>query len=605
MIAVLILGSFLGSRATHRDLDRPLEWDELTTLLYFTWVGVEADGEPRSLDRIADIQAVGRPNARELAIGLYCSLGRWPEPGNHVVHSLTANLTTGLLTPSEASLRWAALVGTVAFGLVFFWFLAVTLQWRLAAPGALILALWNPFVWRYSATARGYTWLFALQVLLLVLLLRLPRRLASIVATSLAVLVAVLCFMNHLTMAVYWVFPVYLAFWLLTPDERARSGELTGRERFVFRRNLVIQMLAIGALAVMFVVDRLPYIFSSAGGAAIDRGSEMQNLSGIAEGLGATLFPGVVWKVLVVGGLLGLAVAPRRSARRTILMVAAIGGAVAVVHFAVSGRTPPARALSWAIPITLVGLAGLVEGLSRRLPTRQTRIWATVGWLVVCVALAFVGFKGLPPRSAFEDLIEAIDEQALEGDRSTLVLLDKRVGPVVSLYYPQGWQGIEQPPPEGPLRLLMLVRDTRLYGRGLATRNQDHRVAPWEPLSWPEMEEREAGGEGYRMVESPGRVTRFQAEEGLSRALVFWYPSVESVAVRPQKVLEHLEEFSLRYMPVKVPFPAKLEVFFRMGCLVLPADSPSELAEIEKAVATGLERFGGEARVFVPEPSNR
>lgn len=605
MIAALILVSFLGLRATHRDFDRPFEWDELTTLRYFTWVGVEAEGEPRPLDRLEDIHAVGRPGARELAIGLYCSLGRWPEPGNHVVHSLVSNFTTGLLTPSEASLRWSALVGTAAFGWVLFWLFSVSLQWRVAAHGTLILALWCPFVWRYSATARGYTWLFALQILLLVLLLRLPRRLASIAATGMAVLVAVLCFVNHLTMAAYWVFPVYLAFWLLTPDERGRSGELTGRERFLFRRNLVMQMLAVGAVAFMFVIDRLPYIFASAGGAAIDRGSDVLNLSGIADGLGATLFPGAVWKVLAVVGLLGLVLAPRRSARRTILTVAAIGSAVAVVHLAVSGRTPPARALSWVIPVVLVGLTGLVDGLSLKLPSRQARVWASVAWVAVCGALAWVGFKGLPSRSALEDLVESIVEQDLDGDPGTLVLLDKRVGPVVPLYFPRGWKGVEQPPQEGDSRLLTIVRDTGSYGRLLATRDQDHVVAPWEPLSWPEAEELETGGVEYRLVEIPGRVVRFQAEEGLARALVFWYLPIESVAVRPQKVLEHLEDFSLRYMTVKVPFPAKLEVFFRLGCLVFPADSPGELAEIERAVATGLDRYGGEVRVFTPEPSDQ
>ena len=325
----------------------------------------------------------------------------------------------------------------------------------------------------------------------------------------------------------------------------------------------------------------------------------MLSLSGIAEGIGATLFPGGVWKVLAVGGLVGLVVAPRRSARRTILAVAVIGGAVAVVHLAVSGRTPPARALSWAIPITLFGLAGPVEWLGRRLPTLQTRVSASVVWFVACAALAYAGFKGLPPRSGLEDLIGTFAEEALIDDPNTLVLLDRRVGPVVSLYFPHGWEGIEQPPLEGPSRLLMIVRNSGRYGRGLATRDRDHGVAPWEPLFWPEMEEREAGVD-YRMVESPGRIARFQAEEGLSRALVLWYPPTESVAVRPQKVLEHLEEFSLRYMTIKVPFPAKMEVFYRLGCLVFPADSSAELDEIERAVSAGLEKFGGEARVFIP-----
>ena len=601
--AVVVIGLYVGVRASHRDLDRTFEWDELTTLRYFTWAGVEPTGEPRPLAHIDEIRGLDRPGPREFGIGLYCSLGRWPEPGNHVVHSVLSNLTLGLFGPSEASLRSAALGGAFAFGLSLAWLLIETFRWRFAAPLALILALWNPFVWRYSVTARGYTWLFALQVLLLVWLLRLPRRPAAILATTMAVATAVLCFMNHITMAAYWVLPVYAAFWVLAPDSSGRSGALTAAERSAWRRNLLIQVLIIAALAGLFIVDRLPYIYASSGGAEIDRGGGVRSLPGIAQGIGSNLFPGVMWKVVAICGLLGLLLAPRHSARRTILAIAVIGGAVGVAHYVLSGRTPPARILAWMIPVVLIGVAGLVDGLVRWLPSPRIRIWASLASVAVGVVIAGIGFKGLSSSTAVAGLVRTLGEQVQAENGRTVVLFDKRVGPMVPLYLPQSWDGIERPPAEGAARLLIALRETPWYGRKLATRNQSHVVDPWEPLGWPEVEELEISGD-YHLFESGGRVTTFPDEAQHPRGLVFWYPAVDSVAVRPQGVLQHLEDFSLRYMVVKVPFWAKMEVFFRLGCLVFPADSPGELAEIEKAVTAGLERFGGEVRMFVPGPAD-
>jgi hypothetical protein len=422
--------------------------------------------------------------------------------------------------------------------------------------------------------------------------------------------------MNHITMAVYWILPVYLTFWVLAPNERGRSGELTTRERIVWRRNLTIQVLIIAALAGMFVVDRLPYIYASAGGTSLDLGANSQSPSGVAEELrstlsrlssraervGSTLFPGLIWKWVAIGGLLGLLLSPRRSARRTILAVALVGGAVALTHFVVSGRLPPARVLSWVIPVVFVGVAGLVEALMRRLPTRRIQISAALGVAVVCALLVVAGFKSLPTTTPIEDLVAVLDETASVDDLSTTVLLDRRVGPVVPLYLPRSWQRVEEPPDEGPTRLLMIVRRTRWFGLKLATRDQDHVADGWEPLAWPGVADLKIGAH-FRMIESTGRIARFPADGEYSRALVFWYPAIESVAVRPRSVLQHLESFSLRYLPIKVPFPAELEVFFRLGCLVFPADSSAELAEIDRAVSAGLDRFGGDARVFVPDIS--
>src|SRR6185369_11739291 len=90
--AALIIGLFAVLFVQDRRFVESLAWDEWLTVEWYTWVGVTEAGEHRPVRRMEDFEALPAPSLRNLAIGFYCALGRWPEPNNHVVHSALVNL---------------------------------------------------------------------------------------------------------------------------------------------------------------------------------------------------------------------------------------------------------------------------------------------------------------------------------------------------------------------------------------------------------------------------------------------------------------------------------------------------------------------------------
>jgi hypothetical protein len=153
--------------------------DEWLTVEWYTWVGVTEAGEHRPVRRMEDFEALPAPSLRNLAIGFYCALGRWPEPNNHVVHSALVNLAlAGRRT--VAMTRVPALVGAMIFGLVMFVVCWSTVGWHAAAFPVLVLALGWPYTVSFAMNARGYTWALALQALWLLLALKALRQPRSI-----------------------------------------------------------------------------------------------------------------------------------------------------------------------------------------------------------------------------------------------------------------------------------------------------------------------------------------------------------------------------------------------------------------------------------------
>src|SRR5437870_1780048 len=93
LAAFLALGALGWLRWRGPDIRRPLQYDELLTIEYYTWVGLAPSGERAPLRRAVDLQARFRPTLAQLGMGLYRSLGVWREPNNHVWQSVLVNLS--------------------------------------------------------------------------------------------------------------------------------------------------------------------------------------------------------------------------------------------------------------------------------------------------------------------------------------------------------------------------------------------------------------------------------------------------------------------------------------------------------------------------------
>ena len=598
-IALLCLAVYLVIALASSDLRRPFHWDELTTLRYYTWAGVEADGEPRNLSRLEDIRALERPSLRQGLIGLYCSIARWPEPGNHVVNSLLADISLAVFSPAEVAIRLPAVLGALVFGLALFWLWDRVLLWKRTSLLALILALSSPYLWHFSHTGRGYTWMLALQVLLLIVLLRFAGRPHSILFGSLAVLVSTLTFMNVLTTALYWLIPVYFAFFLITPDSHGRSNSLNEPDRSQFRRGLLIQLLCLGALGTVFIIDRLPYIYST----STQAGLSFSSPSGMLELLAETLdfvFPTFGWKLLAAVGFVGLLFTPPNSARRTVAGVGLMAVGLAIADFLFAGRIPVPRVSGFLLPVVLLTASGLLE---RLLSSPRTRHSKQVAWSVA--AAATVAIIATTPRSALEDsslteFMVGLSELPVRGDVSSWVVRQPHVPLSATLYYPEDWQPVEERSGAiGQSRILLVIRDDSRADGPIYVHGQHRTVETWQPHAWPSRELVSAG-DRFRVLEIPGTASKLSDDVRPDRALVFWYPEFAAVAVSPNRVLDHLYGYAIRFLPLGRRYQAKLEVFGRLGVVVLPVDSQAEFDRVRLAVTDGLAKLGGQALVFIP-----
>ncbi len=353
LLALVVVLASAAYRAGQADLGRPLNEDELITLRYYTWAGVRPDGEPRELRRREDVERLGRPGLRDLVLGAYCSFGRWAEPNNHVVNSGLINLTLPLCHPREAAVRLPALLGAVVFaalaaGLCYWVFPA-----RSAVPLVAACAFWHPYVLRYSQEARGYSWMLALQLLLLACFVRLLRSPASLAWGLLTAAVAVLSFMNVLTASLYWVLPAYVVMFAVALSPWAREAR-------ALRINLVAQLAGVGAVGLVFLLDRLPFVFSS----AQQYGLPFQGAGEYAARLGEAadyLFPSAGWKLFAAAGVVGLLLSYRHAWGRLLLAVFGVSLLVSLAHVAVAHRFPYPRVCGHVLPPILIGFGCLVQ----------------------------------------------------------------------------------------------------------------------------------------------------------------------------------------------------------------------------------------------------
>ena len=206
---IVILGVSVYHRSHQQSFYRGLETDELITLQNYTWAGVKSDGTRRDLERLSDIQQLGCPSAKKLIIGVYCSLGRWAEPNNHVIYSLISNVALSLFERKDIALRVPALLAALAFAFgvaVVCW----RCKWYATTVAAGTMAFWHPYIVEYSQTARGYTLMLFLVVLFLIGCQKAVKNPASISASFALVLISVFIFQNTVNMAADWVIPCYI-----------------------------------------------------------------------------------------------------------------------------------------------------------------------------------------------------------------------------------------------------------------------------------------------------------------------------------------------------------------------------------------------------------
>ncbi len=559
---------------------RPFAVDEFLTLQYYTWVGVQPSGELNDLNHITDYYSLNRPDPRQLGMATYCSMGRWPEPNNHVLNSLLMNVSTALGPRDERWARVPALFGGLAFAVGMYFLCSSVLGWRVAAPLAAVWAWFIPYVVVYSQTARGYTWMLALQVILLILAYLMARTARSITLGALAVAVAALSLMNVVSTAVDWLVPFYASLLLFRPARPDAEGPPAKADR-EWRRYVLVQALSVGGLCAVFFVSHLASLYSSAQQYGLPFHSAGQCLDTAWQVLDE-LLPDFGSKALAAAGVVGLVVLGVSRQHRFLAALALLLVAVNLLHFVLTRRFPYGRAAGYFLPVVLLGAAYLVERVLGVFESDVTKAFLLAALVVPTLGIVVPSWG----RTLEDETLTALLAKAQRIEPTTgarpYMLVQTGADYILSFYLPSESKQVKTVAPGMKLNILVTRQDT--------------------PRTSSEPGFLRAGA--IRLTSLSGETRPLEDKGPLpADAWILWYPDFTLLGINAADQDAFVRDSGCQAVFVGARFQVKFDVVSQRQCyMFLPAERSGSCVPAE-VVREGLRRFGGRAVVFVPTNS--
>lgn len=558
------------ARFRHEDMVRPFEVDELITTRYYTWAGLQPSGEERPLPHITEYYALPRPGLAHFVMGIYCAVGRWPEPNNHIVGSLLINISQTLFGCHERSARLPALFGAVVFAWSLYFFFQYFLRWHIASFFAPVWAWYCPHVLFYSQDARGYSWMLALQIWWLICVYQVAARPGSIAWGAAAAGIAVASVLNLVHMLSAWVVPAYIALWLGRPGFlRSSAAEMTS-----WRRNLNCQVLGIGSVVGLFYLSHLPAIYSS----LTQYGLRFHNADSFIEALGTIAgyhFPNLPWSLFALCGAMGLVslnILPDRFPRRLLLSVLVVNFVAAVA----TGCLPYERTAGFMLPLLFLGAGALIE-MAPRVSRGKWERGAILATFAAMTALAAT--SSATATLAEPQIRRRLEFAALKPPDDIRSFQIIRLGPDYTflMYVAPGWNFGDACVPE-------------VLTPGLIRR-----------LCWFQSVKDPYGGR-FDFHRSIGRTIDFSAQTRFAKGMtLIWYPDPRRLGLRGEQHLEFLRAQKLDFETEYTRDVIKLDVFSRILCHFFPVRSEKDLARVRTVLAAAASEFGGRVIAFVPE----
>jgi hypothetical protein len=575
-VAVLLL--FLGwLRLMSPNLSRPFENDELLTVRCYTWVGSQPSGEMQRMNHIEDIYALKAPSVRQLAMGAYCSMGRWTEPNNHVVNSLLINLSTCVAGRDERAARLPALFGGLVFAGAMYFLCSCVLQWRAAAPLLAIWAWFLPYVVRYSQTARGYTWMLAIEVIMIIMAYLMARTARSVALGSLCVVAGVLSLMNMVSMAVDWLLPYYLALLLVRPHETGLGGDVK-EQTGGWRVYVLVQALCVGGMGFLFFMSHLAGLISSAQKYGLEFHSANEFLELTCQ-VGTGLFPTVAAQILAAAGVVGLVALHLSRRAKFLSTLVLLVFVVSLLHYALGRRFPYPRAAGHFIPLVLLGAAYLVERAVRFFGSSiaQAIVFGTIA--VPTAAMAALNWHMPQESQPLRECLEIARRVELPPGSRCYIKQQQNMSDTLWPYCPRQWSRIDVVPPDIKLNLAIFSWD------------------PYEKVRLPGLTE----ASGYGLTVYSGETRSLSAADVPSNAWIFWYPEFTLLGINGKDQEDYVRDSGCLAVPQYTRYQVKFEVYGYLQCYLFPPDERS--GKVADVVREGIRRFGGRGVVFVPASS--
>lgn len=574
----VIIACLFGVRADHPKLNRPLDTDEILTLRYYTWAGLDPSATPHHLNHISEFRSLPAPTGLQLAAGLYCSLGRWPEPNNQLLNSALVGLVMALEGRSERALRLPALVGSLVFAGAMYVLCGPILGWRSAAPLVAVWAWFLPYVIQFGMTARGYSWMLALQVIQIILAYRLAHSRRPLVLGVLGASVAIVLILNVVSMSVDWVLPFYLALFLARPGNPSAEQP----DRSSWRRSVMAQFLAVVGMGAIFLMSHLAAVYSSAKQYGIPFHSLASFFEAAAQILGE-LFPTFLDQGLALAGLCGIVAMALARRHRFLVLLCALTFGISLLHYAASGRFPYARATAHIIPILLIGATYLADAMIQVYEHRAGRV-AMFGMLAAFTAI----FAWFPRPDSLNSLpletrLELARESKISTGSKVYLPIRESLDSTVAFYAPEEWDQVNVVEPDQELTIVSLIRVGTSDGSG-----------PGFPM--------------INLFSVSGRTRPMSDEDVDAGSWIFWYPDFLRLGLDASEQRSFVKDSGCPHLTQTDRFLVKFDVFSNVRCFIFIPESRLEASRCREVVREAIRRFGGSAVVFVPsthEPSGR
>lgn len=602
---VVLLVVFAGLRLASPDMKRPFDMDEVITVQYYTWTGIDADGEGRTFRHIDDYYTTPAPSLFHLLMGTYCAMGRWPEPNNHIPNSLLVNFAVAVGPRNELTARLSGLLGGLLFAGLFYYYCGSVLRWRFAAPLAFLWAWFVPHIIVYSQAARGYSWMLALQPLLLICASWLARKPASVGRGLACAIVAVVTLLNVVSMSVDWLLPVYAALLLVTPAQAAfrDDPDEASDETAVgaWRKNLILQLLGIGGVGFMFFMSHLPSIFSSArqyGLAITEEYGFFSRLTHIFQ----VLFPTAGWMLFALAGALGLLLLLAAPRYRFLAILVGLVLLINCAHVLAAGRFPYERTMAHFIPLVMLGTAHLVEVVVRSVGSAAGRAALWGGAAALTALLVWTsGSPRLEDDSLTKRLILA--QQAVPSeDQQTYLPFGWGMDYLVSLYGPRAWNYTPVAPPAGRVQICLFPKLDAVDLGNIGVRGGRGKGETWNLRYWEVKPTAPPETFPYSLACIAGRMQPFSDQAAVrDKAIVFWYPDLSRMGISAKAQKEFVDRFKVKYLIRDARQQAKLDIYSILQCFLFIAETKAEYAQVADLVREGIQQFGGYAVVFVPD----
>ena len=364
--------------------------------------------------------------------------------------------------------------------------------------------------------------------------------------------------------------------------------------------SLLIQLLALGSVGMVFLIDRLPAVYSS----MHQYGIPFKGFAGYLRLLVQTvhyLFPGLVWEMVGALGLAGILMMLFIRSHRPFGAAVLFTLAISLSHFGLAGKFPYERACGYLIPLVVIGAGYLVEFALSHIQSARSRYMLYGSLSAATVGVAILSLKcSISSDDRMVEIPQLIAGQEKLAQTPSYAVVSAGSETLRSIL-PNAWiDPTDFLPDNGEVNLVYCLAahgDPRLLmGEGMnerrILRRLDHPPKHQTPpasccrLTWQRMRVQALRSETAAIMSFP--------------CLIVWRPAPDHLGLDGSAVREHMARFDVPYLQHNTRVPAKLSFFSRLTALEFLPQSTAEMENTMAMVKEGMNRFGGSAWLFQP-----